>query len=163
MTGGTPALELRGVRKSFGPIEILHGIDFALHPGEVHALIGENGAGKSTMMKILGGFLAPSEGQVLLDGAPAGFRSGPAAEEQGVVVIHQEFNLAQDLTVADNIFLGREKGGFFLNHKAQRVRRRNCWISWNAVSIPTPASATCRCRTARWSRSPRRCRAMPAY
>ncbi len=121
VTPAAPALELRGVRKSFGPIEILHGIDFALYPGEVHALIGENGAGKSTMMKVLGGYLAPTEGQVLLDGAPAGFRSGPGAEAQGVVVIHQEFNLAQDLTVADNIFLGREKGGFFLNHKAQRA------------------------------------------
>ncbi|MDQ2067060.1 sugar ABC transporter ATP-binding protein [Xinfangfangia sp. CPCC 101601] len=117
----TALLELRDIRKSFGPIEILHGVNFALHPGEVHALIGENGAGKSTMMKILGGYLAPSEGQVLLEGQPAPFRSGPEAEAQGVVVIHQEFNLAQDLTVADNIFLGREKGGFFLNHRAQRL------------------------------------------
>lgn len=115
-----PALALRNVTKSFGPIEVLHGIDFDLHPGEVHALIGENGAGKSTMMKILGGFLQPTSGEVLLDGAPAPWQSGPEAEAQGVVVIHQEFNLAQDLTVSQNIWLGREMGGLFLDHKAMR-------------------------------------------
>ena len=87
----TAALALKDVRKSFGPIEILHGIDFDLDEGEVHALIGENGAGKSTIMRILGGFLAPTSGQVLLDGKPATYASGSAAEAVGVVVIHQEF------------------------------------------------------------------------
>lgn len=116
-----PALALADVRKSFGPIEILHGIDFALHPGEVHALIGENGAGKSTIMKILGGYLAPTSGQVLLDGAPAPFRSGVEAEASGIVVIHQEFNLAPDLTVAQNVWLGREMGRILLDHKAMRA------------------------------------------
>lgn len=115
-----PALALQDVRKSFGPIEILHGIDFELHPGEVHALIGENGAGKSTIMKLLGGYLAPTSGQVLFNGAPAPFQSGAEAEALGVVVIHQEFNLAQDLTVAQNIYLGREIGGWLLDHKAMR-------------------------------------------
>jgi ribose transport system ATP-binding protein len=71
-------------------------------------------------MKILGGFLQPTSGQVLLDGAPAPWRSGPEAEVQSVVVIHQEFNLAQDLTVSENIWLGREMGGLFLDHKAMR-------------------------------------------
>nr|WP_255613825.1 sugar ABC transporter ATP-binding protein [Pseudogemmobacter faecipullorum] len=98
----------------------MHQVDFALYPGEVHALIGENGAGKSTMMKLLGGYLAPSAGSVRLDGHEVSFASGPAAEAEGVIVIHQEFNLAQDLTVADNIFLGREKGRFLLDHRAQR-------------------------------------------
>ncbi|UOK72381.1 sugar ABC transporter ATP-binding protein [Ancylobacter polymorphus] len=116
-----PVLELVDVRKSFGPIEILHGIDFALHAGEVHALIGENGAGKSTIMKILGGFLAPSSGAVRLDGAPAPYTTGAQAEASGVVVIHQEFNLAPDLTVTENIWLGREKGGLFLDHRAMRA------------------------------------------
>ncbi|OWJ77925.1 sugar ABC transporter ATP-binding protein [Haematobacter genomosp. 1] len=116
----SPSLSLRDVRKAFGPIEVLHGIDFDLHPGEVHALIGENGAGKSTIMKILGGFLQPSSGAVLLDGAPAPYRSGAEAEALGVVVIHQEFNLAPDLTVAQNIWLGREMGGLLLDHRAMR-------------------------------------------
>ncbi len=116
-----PLLALEGIRKSFGPTEILHGVDFALYPGEVHALIGENGAGKSTIMKILGGYLAPTSGAVLLEGRPAPYASGAEAEALGVVVIHQEFNLAADLTVAQNIWLGREMGGFFIDHKAMRV------------------------------------------
>lgn len=114
-------LALHEVRKSFGPTEILHGVDFALHPGEVHALIGENGAGKSTIMKILGGYLAPSSGTVQWEGRPAPWCSGAEAEAMGVVVIHQEFNLAADLTVSQNIWLGREMGGFFLDHKAMRA------------------------------------------
>lgn len=115
-----PVLELVDVRRSFGPIEVLHGVDFALHAGEVHALIGENGAGKSTIMKILGGFLEPTSGEVRLDGARARFASGPAAEAAGVVVIHQEFNLAADLTVSENIWLGRELGRVLLDHRAMR-------------------------------------------
>ncbi|MCT4334848.1 sugar ABC transporter ATP-binding protein [Paracoccus sp. YLB-12] len=113
-------LALHGVSKSFGPIEVLHDVDLALDPGQVHALIGENGAGKSTIMKILGGFLDPTEGQILLDGKPVRFSSGPEAEAQGIVVIHQEFNLAADLSVAANVFLGREPGGLRLDHKAMR-------------------------------------------
>ncbi|WP_134680406.1 sugar ABC transporter ATP-binding protein [Paracoccus ravus] len=114
-------LALRNVSKSFGPIEVLHGVDLGLEPGEVHALIGENGAGKSTIMKILGGFLDPTSGELLLDGQPHRFASGPQAEAAGVVVIHQEFNLAADLSVAANVFLGREAGGFRLDHRAMRA------------------------------------------
>ncbi len=114
-------LALRNVSKSFGPIQVLHGVDLALEPGEVHALIGENGAGKSTIMKILGGFLDPSSGDVMLDGQPHRFASGPQAEAAGIVVIHQEFNLAADLSVAANVFLGREPGGWRLDHKAMRA------------------------------------------
>lgn len=116
----TAALALRDVRKSFGPIEVLHGIDFDLEAGEVHALIGENGAGKSTIMKILGGYLAPTSGSVLLGGKAMPYGSSAEAEAAGVVVIHQEFNLAQDLTVSENIWLGRELGKVFLDHKAMR-------------------------------------------
>lgn len=116
----TAALALRDVRKSFGPIEVLHGIDFDLNAGEVHALIGENGAGKSTIMKILGGYLAPTSGSVVLGAKALPYGSSAEAEAAGVVVIHQEFNLAQDLTVSENIWLGRELGKVFLDHKAMR-------------------------------------------
>ena len=118
----TIVLSLDKITKSFGPVEVLHGVNLQLYAGEVHALIGENGAGKSTIMKILGGYLAPTTGQVLLDGAPVTYHSGPEGEAQGVVVIHQEFNLAPDLTVAANIFLGREiTKGVGLDHAAMRA------------------------------------------
>lgn len=116
----TPVLALEGVTKSFGPIEVLHGVDLALYAGEVHALIGENGAGKSTIMKTLGGFLAPTGGQIRLDGQPIRFASSTEAERAGIIVIHQEFNLAQDLSVAANVFLGRELGQWRLDHRAMR-------------------------------------------
>ncbi|WP_378945537.1 sugar ABC transporter ATP-binding protein [Paracoccus sp. R86501] len=118
-----PVLALKGVTKSFGPIEILHGVDFALRPGEVHALIGENGAGKSTTMKILAGYLDPTGGQVVLDGKPITFAGSDQAEDLGVIMIHQEFNLAEHLSVDQNVFLGRElKKGWRLDHKAMRDR-----------------------------------------
>lgn len=119
---GTPILEARDVSRSFGPIEVLHEVGLALNAGEVHALIGENGAGKSTMMKILSGYLAPTKGELLLDGKPVAFSSSEDAEDQGVILIHQEFNLAEQLSVEENIFLGRElKRGFFLDKKAMRA------------------------------------------
>jgi ribose transport system ATP-binding protein len=121
----TAVLDARGLRRRFGPVEVLHGVDFALHAGEVHALIGENGAGKSTMMKILGGYLAPSEGELLLDGEPVTFTDQRDAEEAGILMIHQEFNLALQLTVEQNIFLGREKRhGPFLDHRAMQEEAR---------------------------------------
>lgn len=116
-------LALKGVTKSFGPIEVLHGVDFALHPGEVHALIGENGAGKSTTMKILAGYLDPTGGQVLFDGQPTTFTGSDQAEDLGIIMIHQEFNLAEHLSVDQNVFLGRElRRGLLLDHKAMRAR-----------------------------------------
>src|SRR5690606_24838658 len=83
-------------------------------PGEVHALIGENGAGKSTMMKILAGVYKPDAGEVLLDGEPVSFEHPLAAQTAGVTTVFQEFNLLADRTVAQNVFLGREprRGGF---------------------------------------------------
>ncbi|GAA4008795.1 sugar ABC transporter ATP-binding protein [Deinococcus rubellus] len=113
-----PAAEFINVTKAFGPVQVLHGVSFAIAAGEIHALIGENGAGKSTLMKILGGYQPPTSGEVLLSGQPAHFGSSRDAEEEGVVLIHQEFNLADDLTVAQNVFLGRELGGALLNDAA---------------------------------------------
>ncbi|WP_375687065.1 sugar ABC transporter ATP-binding protein [Pseudooceanicola sp. LIPI14-2-Ac024] len=119
-------LAARGVTRSFGPIEVLHGVDFDLRPGEVHALIGENGAGKSTMMKILGGYLSPTTGELLLDGQPAAFADQRDAEAAGIIMIHQEFNLALPLTVEENMFLGRERRrGVFLDQKAMRDEARD--------------------------------------
>ena len=120
-----PLLAARNVSKRFGPIQVLYGIDIQLRPGEVHALVGENGAGKSTLMKILCGYETPSEGTVLLDRAAISFSDSAEAEERGVVMIHQEFNLAEQLTAEANIFLGREAHrGLFLDRRRMREEAR---------------------------------------
>jgi ribose transport system ATP-binding protein len=101
-------LEAQHLSKSFGPVEVLSDISVALAPGEVHAIVGENGAGKSTLMKILAGHLTPTRGTILFAGEPVVF-SGPVdAEGRGIVLVHQEILLAPHLTVAQNIFMGRE-------------------------------------------------------
>ncbi|QEL22524.1 sugar ABC transporter ATP-binding protein [Bosea sp. F3-2] len=110
-----------GIVKRFGPVQVLHGVSFALEPGRVYGLLGENGAGKSTLMKILAGYEEPSEGRVLVDGEPVVFSGSRDAEARGIVLIHQEFNLAEDLTIAGNIFLGHERRkGWFLDERAMR-------------------------------------------
>ncbi|HET7836536.1 MAG TPA: sugar ABC transporter ATP-binding protein [Variovorax sp.] len=97
------------VRKSFGPVQVLHGVSFALEPGRVYGLLGENGAGKSTLMKILAGYESLTDGTLRVNGEARQFASSRDAEALGIVLIHQEFNLAEDLSVAQNIFLGHEK------------------------------------------------------
>ncbi|SHJ32619.1 ribose transport system ATP-binding protein [Palleronia salina] len=119
---GSPVLALRDVTKSFGPVEVLHGVSLELRAGEVLALIGENGAGKSTTMKILAGYQPATSGKILLDGEEVTFDSLHEGEEAGIVMIHQEFNLAEQLTVEQNIFLGRELRRGWLLDKA-RMRR----------------------------------------
>ena len=120
------AVVFRNVTKEFGPVRVLHGVGFALQPGRVYGLLGENGAGKSTLMKILAGYESPTTGEVVVDGAVRAPGGGSrAAEAQGIVLIHQEFNLADDLTIAQNIFLGHEiKKGPFLDDKAMREKTR---------------------------------------
>ena len=115
------AVRFNNICKDFGPVRVLHGVSFDLAPGRVVGLLGENGAGKSTLMKILAGYEAASEGQLLIDGQPQRFTSSRAAEALGIVLIHQEFNLAEHLTIAQNIFLGHEKRkGWLLDDAAMR-------------------------------------------
>ena len=118
----TPVLEARAIRKQFPGVLALDGVSAALHPGEVLAIVGENGAGKSTLMKILSGIYQPDAGELLLDGKPASFPSVQAAVAAGVSLIHQELNLAENLSVLANIYLGRETKslGIFLDDKAMR-------------------------------------------
>ena len=122
MDRGQALLAGKAVSKDFA-VRVLDGVDLSLYPGEVHALIGENGAGKSTLMKILTGYQPPSSGEVLVEGKPAYFAGSADAEARGIVLIHQELNLAEDLSVAANIFLGREiRRGPFLDVRAMRDR-----------------------------------------
>ena len=113
-----PLLSLRGITKTFPGVRALSGVDLDLYPGEVHALMGENGAGKSTLMKVVAGVYQPDAGQILLDGEPVRFHHPREAQERGISIIHQEFNLLPDRTVAQNIYLGREpKRGLFVDSR----------------------------------------------
>ncbi|MEU4779123.1 sugar ABC transporter ATP-binding protein [Micromonospora sp. NPDC023633] len=107
-TDGAPLLVLDGLTKSFGTVAALRGVHLALHSGEAHALVGENGAGKSTLVKILAGAHAPDSGRMTLDNRPLELRGPADARAAGIAVIYQEPTLFPDLSVAENIFMGRQ-------------------------------------------------------
>jgi len=104
----SPFLEMRRIVKRFPGVLALNGVDLDVRPGEVHVLLGENGAGKSTLIKILSGVHLPDAGEIRIDGSPALIRNPRDAQALGVSTIYQEFNLVPDMTVAENVFLGRE-------------------------------------------------------
>jgi ABC-type sugar transport system ATPase subunit len=112
MTSDQSALEMRGINKSFAGNTVLADVNLSARAGEVHALVGENGAGKSTLMKILAGVYQPDGGEVLIDGSRVHFAQPSDALASGIAMIYQELSLAPDLTVAENIFLGREPLSF---------------------------------------------------
>lgn len=98
----------RNVSKSYGSIHALKNVNFDIHRGQVTTLFGENGAGKSTLMKVLSGIVQPTDGEIILEGVPVSFSSSTDARDQGISIIHQELSLAPNLSVRDNIFMGRE-------------------------------------------------------
>ena len=104
----TPLLEFRGLGKRFGAVTALEAVDFVAGRGEVHALTGANGAGKSTLMNLLAGVYAPSAGEILIEGRPVRFESPAEARAAGVAAVYQELAVLPELTVAENIWLGRE-------------------------------------------------------
>jgi ribose transport system ATP-binding protein len=114
----SPILSLRGIRKSYGPIEVVHGIDLDIYAGEVVALLGENGAGKSTVSNVISGTVLPSSGEMTWQGAPYAPATPREAIDAGVGMIHQELLLLPHLSIAENIFVGRYP------MKAGRVDRR---------------------------------------
>ncbi len=116
-------LEVRGVSKTFPGVKALQDVSLHVDRGEVLAIIGENGAGKSTLMKILAGVYEPDVGQVLIDGRPVRIDSVQRAMDLGISLIHQELNLADNLSIGANIFLGREPrwmGGFVDRRRIDR-------------------------------------------
>lgn len=124
--GAAPVLSLRGIVKTFPGVRALGGVVLDLYPGQVTALIGENGAGKSTVVKVLTGIYQPDEGEILLDGQPVRFPTAQAAGDAGVTAIHQETVLFDDMTVAENIFIGhapRNRLGL-IDRRAMRDRAR---------------------------------------
>ena len=115
---GNVLVQMKNISKSFSGTKVLKGVNLELGHGEILALLGENGAGKSTLMKILSGIYSKDEGEIYLDGELCHFQNPKEAQNKGVAIIHQEMNLCNDLSVSENIFLGREvMEGLSLNHK----------------------------------------------
>ncbi|KJC36667.1 sugar ABC transporter ATP-binding protein [Bradyrhizobium sp. LTSP885] len=126
-TARQPILELRGVGKDFGAIRALHGVDMKIFPGEVVGLMGDNGAGKSTLVKIIAGNFPANHGEIRFEDKKVHFHRPLDAREVGIEVVYQDLALADNLTAAANVFLGRELtwkfGPFsFLDHKAMAAR-----------------------------------------
>lgn len=124
-----PVLETQKITKSFAGNTVLRDVDMALHSGKVTALIGENGAGKSTLMKIIAGIHNAEKGSVLLDGSPVKVTSTREAQSLGISIILQELNLIPNLSVAENIYLGREPSGFMgLVNKSQMHKNTRYYL-----------------------------------
>jgi inositol transport system ATP-binding protein len=128
--GETPPAILRmtGVSKQFPGVKALEGVDLEIAEGEIHALLGENGAGKSTLLKILSGAQAADEGRIELFGQEVRFESPHDAQRAGIVTIYQEFTLAPDMSIAENVFIGREPGS-------------RLFVSWKKLAAQTKAIA----------------------
>jgi ribose transport system ATP-binding protein len=123
---GVPRLRMEGISKSFGGVAALRDVDFELLEGQVHGLVGENGAGKSTMMKIIAGVHTTFTGKMLLDGREVRFHSARDALDAGIGMVHQELSIVPDLTVAENVYLGKQP-------------TRNGIIDWKAMKAGAKA------------------------
>ena len=136
--GAIPRLRMENITKHFGGVHALEGVTFEARAGEVHALCGENGAGKSTLMKILAGAITDYSGRIVLDGKPAAFTGPRDAEDAGIRIIYQELNLVPDLSVAANIFLGRErrKALGLLDDRAMEAEARRLFERLGAPIAP---------------------------
>ena len=124
---GEYLLEMKNICKSFPGVNALQNVDFQLKAGEIHALLGENGAGKSTLIKVLGGIYHPESGEIFIDGNQVTITDVKSARDNGISIIHQELVLVPHMTIAENIFLGREPLGAFgvdmktMNSEAQKM------------------------------------------
>ena len=118
-SGSKPLLRLTGIGKSFPGVKALDGVDFEVRAGEVHALLGENGAGKSTLLKIVAGAQSADRGTIMIGGDAVKLANPQDAQKRGVVTIYQEFTLAPNMSIADNVFIGREPGNrLFVNNRS---------------------------------------------
>jgi simple sugar transport system ATP-binding protein len=136
-----PVLELKGIAKRFGAIHALSGVDLSLENGEVMGLMGDNGAGKSTMVKIIAGSFAPSEGVMRLDGSEVHFNRPAEARAAGIELVHQDLSLCDNLSAGLNVFLGREIvrkiGPFaFLKKSAMYARAEDLFAELRSETRP---------------------------
>ncbi len=141
-----PLLEMRGIDKTFPGVHALKQVDLSLHAGEVLALLGENGAGKSTLIKVLGGAHSPNSGEVRIEGQLAHLESPTASQSAGIAIIYQEFNLVPDLTVRENLFLGREIANRygFIDEAAEHER---ALALFERIGVKIDPEASCRSLT----------------
>jgi simple sugar transport system ATP-binding protein len=127
----TPIVEMRNIHKRFGAVHALRGVDLALYPGEILGLVGDNAAGKSTLMKVLSGAYLPTEGEMFLRGEPANITDPEDSRRRGIEMVYQDFALCNNLDVASNIFLGREivrwqmAGLRWMNRRTMEQRSRS--------------------------------------
>lgn len=130
-------LRMTGIGKSFGPVKALHDVHLELRSGEVMALLGENGAGKSTLMKILTGVYSLDEGSITYFGKDVNYKTPKEAQEAGIAIVHQELSMMQDLTVAQNIYLGRENmKGVLINDRAMNREAKKIFDALNVNVNP---------------------------
>ncbi|MEH3032554.1 MAG: ATP-binding cassette domain-containing protein [Aeromicrobium erythreum] len=135
-TTTTPLLELRGINKSFGAVHVLHDVDFAVHPGQVTALIGDNGAGKSTLVKTIAGIYAADSGQRFFEGRPVDISSPKDAAALGIEVVYQDLALCDNLDIVENMFLGREEHkGILLDEATMESRAREVLASLSVRTV----------------------------
>jgi fructose transport system ATP-binding protein len=132
---GRLLLQARGLRKSFGHVEALRGVDLDLYEGEILALVGDNGAGKSTLIKILSGALVPDEGEIWIDGALADLRTPADARLHGIETVYQDLAVVPVLDVAENLFLGREQRYSRLPFIDKRTMRRKAADSLRSLNV----------------------------
>ncbi|WP_181781342.1 ATP-binding cassette domain-containing protein [Pseudonocardia pini] len=140
-----PILQLRGVSKSFGAVQVLHDVDLTVRAGEVTALVGDNGAGKSTLVKCVAGIHPIDGGEIVFDGEPVAMTSPADAAKHGIEVVYQDLALADNLDIVQNMFLGRERGKPWLLDEAdmeQAARRTLASLSVRTVtSVRTPVAS----------------------
>lgn len=124
-----PLLKMTAITKQFPGVLAVDHVDFEVAPGEIHALLGENGAGKSTLLKILSGAHRPDSGTIEFGGQPITLENPHRAQQQGIVTIYQEFNLVPQLTIAENVFIGREPGGVLMSWRKMAEQTRSVLLS----------------------------------
>ncbi|HIY01115.1 MAG TPA: sugar ABC transporter ATP-binding protein [Candidatus Blautia faecipullorum] len=142
MLAGKYILEATGIDKSFSGVTVLKGAELCIEPGELHALMGENGAGKSTLMKIIMGIYTKDAGKVILDGQETNFKSAREALDAGISMIHQELSPIPEMTVAENVFLGREqkkiKGLPFVDKKELNKKTQELLVEYELDDFIKP-------------------------
>jgi inositol transport system ATP-binding protein len=152
-----PVLKMIGVSKRFPGVRALENAHLEIGAREIHALLGENGAGKSTLLKILSGAHAADAGTIELFGEPVSFASPHDAQRSGIVTIYQEFTLAPDMTIAENVFIGREPGSrLFVSWRRLAEDTRAITDRIGLKRDPMTHVRTSRSPSSSWSRSPAR-------